>query len=575
MTDERCRKCALRNLSLSKQLLAQSPTLTTRDTAAGGSTPSRERVAIAPSSIMTGSSRLEDDNISVISNAASAIDLATKLKRSRGSARSQRSGRRFQPPSSPSTSPVFEALTKNSTEQQVIDTFIDEVFDLSESLQLYSMNPTEPSSPRQLAKITSAAVKLCNSLQPQPGVSALSPSLTLSPVESFKDSLFSSLTASTTNTTLSEWTPYLKEAMDSASASTTHVDLGDSAIPHEHPSEPSFAHLDQMVPTPLSEAGSLKLDIGRPAKEPLEFEEHVSLLEPTVVGVHPISCTLDFTDATDESPLCTITAVASSQRRHTTRSIRSGMGAMALTPQAHLDLHGEGLEAVQSTDDNLEARRVFNHRFHTERRPVPYVIHPDVEGMDNMPYTITFTTPQHFEEENVDQPQAKPTQLKYIFLSRSDRDDMQSLIFGKLLLVSVGIDSITVTNGDRKTSSERSQQALRLWKPKLGQRKSITVHYRDSQSKRKTLKEYAVLEILSNVNKLKSKDSVKLAIDEIVLATADGRPSSTTSALTMSSSGSTASAGKSKQATCSIQFSNDQYRAEFLEHCNDVQGAAG
>ena len=81
--------------------------------------------------------------------------------------------------------------------REPIDAFINEIVGLSEELQLYSQNPSLPQSPQQLAQITSTAMKLCDSLQPQHY--GRSPSLRLnlpeieSPIESFKESIFSTL----------------------------------------------------------------------------------------------------------------------------------------------------------------------------------------------------------------------------------------------------------------------------------------------------------------------------------------------------------------------------------------------
>lgn len=527
---------------------------------------------VAEPSDIPSSSRLEADNVSVISNAFSAIELASKLKKSSRTASGDRQIKRFQQqvePVSP-TSPVLDAL-KAASEQEFIDEFIDEIVGLSEELQLYSQNPSLPQSPQQLAKITSTAMKLCESLQPQRRGSATSPRLSLpeveSPINSFRESIFSTLSSYTSTTGITERSPNQSDAVEKsprfADKATSMPNVGPRPVVDlEPPQREAQTGRDRML---ASQSGTFIMDIGPPAKQPLAFT--VRLFETRVVGVAPIECTLDFADAGQNSPICSITAIAVNQRRISS-SFRTDQGSHALTPQAHLDLPEN--ELISGVRNLTEHRRIFHHKFPPGCCPFPHVLHPDVEGPNyqkDAPYTITFTTPQLFEEEGGQSSPTGSTSLKYIFSTKEDRDILQSLIFGKVLLFSAGINKVIITSPIQNRSDD--QQALRMWLSKDRATKSITVYFRESNTRQKLYKEYQIHGLHSDTLKtkrLKPGAPVQvLAVEEARGTTSDSRRrSSTASALTFSSGGSTESAA-SRPATCRLHFSKDGDRARFLE----------
>src|SRR5271154_4798492 len=183
----------MRNLDLAQRLLVQTHSPSTTADSNGlqsidGDKQSDINVASGPSNRLSPP-RLDADNVSVISNAFSAINLASKLKKSSSTTSVYRETRRFQPSLEPvpATNPVLDAL-------EAIDAFIDEIVGLSEELQLYAQNHSLPQSP-QLAQITSTAMRLCDSLQPQHYGRSASPRFNLpeieSPIESLNESIFS------------------------------------------------------------------------------------------------------------------------------------------------------------------------------------------------------------------------------------------------------------------------------------------------------------------------------------------------------------------------------------------------
>ena len=528
--------------------------------------------AFAGTSNNLSSSRLEADNNSVISDAVSVFNLATMLKKSSSTASFGRETRRFQPSPEPvlSTSPVLDALTA-STERKAIDQFIVEIICLSEELQLYSENPSQPQSPQQLAKITSTAMKLCDSLQPPRNERTVSPRLTLpeieSPIQSFRDSILSSLSKYSNSTSITEWSTTEQGRMTSSpkfadrATSMIHEDsLRSDSVegPQRH------VHTEQ-TSTSISESGSFIMDIGPPAKQPLAFT--VRLFEANVVGVASIECTLDFAEANENTPFCSITAIAMNQRRKSPSS-HNDRTSVALTPQTHLDLPDN--DAINDVRDSMEHRRIFHHKFKPDRRPFPHVLHPSVEGPEvekDAPYTITFTVPQYFEEEGLASSPTSSTELKYIFAAKDDRDFLQSLIFGKFLRLSAGIKKV-VTSGSTSNHCE-AQQALRLWLSENGRDKSITVYFKEGKPPQKLYKEYHVHGLQSDPRKLKAGAAVKLEVlEEASTGVIDTRRrSSTTSAQTLSSKGSAESA-TSKYLTCWLHFSEDKERAAFLRCFN-------
>lgn len=510
----------------------------------------------------------------MISNAFSAINLASKLRKSSSTTSVDRETRRFQPSLEPvpATSPVLDALT-TATEREVIDAFIDEIVGLSEELQLYSQNPSLPQSPQQLAQITSTAMKLCDSLQPQHYGRPTSPRFNLpeveSPIESFKESIFSTLSKYSDDTSITKLSPTQLDSMETphsfADKATSMVNEDShptnllEARPRPHRGERMFASVSQSGskrPLSVSQSGTFIMDIGPPAKQSLAFT--VRLFEARIVGVAAIECTLDFADANGSTPFCLITATAVNQRRKT-RSALSDAASLALTPQTHLDL--PDIDEINHVGDSREHRRIFHHRFAPRRRPFPHILHPDVEGPRNerdAPYTITFSVAQNFEEEGVPSSPTSSTMLKYILSDEEDRDILQSLIFGKALLFSAGINTV-VTRGQKNNRCD-AQQAVRMWYSKNREAKSITVYFRKQQEK--LYKEYSVHGLKSDPHRLKLGAPIEvMVVEELPIGVTDSRRrSSTTSAHTMSSIGSAESA----TSTCCLYFSKDGDRAKFL-----------
>lgn len=89
--------------------------------------------------------------------------------------------------------------------------------------------------------------------------------------------------------------------------------------------------------------------------------------------------------------------------------------------------------------------RTFKHLFRPDARPIPSVKPPHHEGprlAPESPYAITFTEDQLFGEHTTKACLEPVGDLKYIFSHKAGRDVMRSRLFGKKLLLSVGVRKI-------------------------------------------------------------------------------------------------------------------------------------
>ena len=89
--------------------------------------------------------------------------------------------------------------------------------------------------------------------------------------------------------------------------------------------------------------------------------------------------------------------------------------------------------------------RPFQHCFQSRDRPIPHLLHPDVEGPTeepDAPYTITFTERQYILAEGTSEGPRWTTSLVYIFHEKQDQITLREMIFGKTLLMSAGSNKV-------------------------------------------------------------------------------------------------------------------------------------
>ena len=450
---------------------------------------------------------------------------------------------------------------------------------LSTELQLFSKttSKSQDQRPEDLAKLVSTATNLCNTLLPgyrraEQQISLLTLPVDLgSPIESFIDSVFSNPTIGTDHTSFTRSTTCDRATGTLALQIANKEDSrpnDDPILQNERLS--SMSNTDDEISLEsisISEAGSYIMSLPSPAKEPLLLNRSVMIFEPKIIGSLPIRCVLDFTEARGNTSHCFVTAVALDQRRPSVQSSRARPFPSALTPRVHLDMDENKNDSNPAAN---EQRRVFHHNFNFHARPLPHVLHPDVEGpkmQPDEPFTVRFTVPQHFVEEEGTEAPSMTTELKYIFTDREDRDLLQEKIFGKLLLKTVGIDRFVMSRSSFKTDLECSQQALRLWKIEAGGSKTITVYYKHKRTNQKTYREYIVLGTQLPGRSLRSGEPVDFSVAEIMPDEIIPLPSSPASIRSFPSSRSSGSimASPPRTLTCSVYFSTDRDRTQILQ----------
>ena len=119
--------------------------------------------------------------------------------------------------------------------------------------------------------------------------------------------------------------------------------------------------------------------------------------------------------------------------------------------------------------------RTFQHCFPLQRRPIPHLLHPDVEGLEmepDAPYTISFTERQSIYEEGAREGQQQRTApLKYILYEKQDQATLCTTLFGKTLIATVGTNKITYSGREVSHMS-----AVLLWLDELSRTYSVTFY---------------------------------------------------------------------------------------------------
>jgi hypothetical protein len=117
--------------------------------------------------------------------------------------------------------------------------------------------------------------------------------------------------------------------------------------------------------------------------------------------------------------------------------------------------------------------RTFQHCFQSRARPIPHLLHPDVEGPSeepDAPYTISFTERQYIATEGAFEERRWTTSLMYIFHEKEDRTTLCEIIFGKTLVMSAGTNKISYNGQEISHMS-----SIALWLDDATGTKSITL----------------------------------------------------------------------------------------------------
>ena len=217
----------------------------------------------------------------------------------------------------------------------------------------------------------------------------------------------------------------------------------------------------------------------------------------------------------------------------------------------------------------------FHHRFQCRNRPIPHLLHPDVEGPTeepDAPYTITFTERQSISAEGVSEGPQWTTSLMYIFYEKQDQITLCEMIYGKTLLMSAGTDKI-----DYNGREIAHMSAVAVWFDDASGIKSITF-FPNLNGKKTTSKDMELrIHGLWALNKAPRNPNVLALIAESMPRDDEGlnmsarpeRQPSIKSGGTFLSKASLATPQKQKKSgklKCVIQFTRSNDRASFMNH---------
>jgi hypothetical protein len=484
--------------------------------------------------------RTDSDVLSVISEATTALQFATKLKRS------------TVPPYQPNletviaSSPEVIALA-SSTDRDLIETFLDQSQQLVEELQLYTNEATPAKHVDDLAEFVAKANKLTHDLRPsKAGMSAEVRCLRLPTIEpsphSFSDSFLRSPEFQRWASADSQWIPVPSQDQVSLVLGQPAGSVTQSA---------STQTDSDAVFSMRSLSFSEDVEVGGPAKEHIGLSGWVRIYAGKQTDSQKISCELDITRS--EGSIC-ICAVATSRRRPSS-ILEAAIMPVAMTPGKLM--HGHEMNIAS---DNEGPFRTFQHSFTNIDRPVPHVLHPSVEGptaKEN--YSISFHDPQYFVEEGC--PPKWTRELKYVFVNEIDRNIVRSKIFGKKLLRSAGTEKISFNY------IACLQHAITLWEDEATHIKTITF-YRDppnNKSRPAGDVEYKFLGITDLKKAEKDGEPLPLNVEQI---SQDPTPVSPTSRQSSSLTSSLIKSGKARSRddmSCSIYFSEARDKKAFLQ----------
>ena len=291
----------------------------------------------------------------------------------------------------------------------------------------------------------------------------------------------------------------------------------------------------------------------------LRLAGQVTVSVPESIGPKPLRCRLEVGRlATSDC----IWAIASERRR--TDFLASGADQ---SPRSTLHSAVHGVAPDTNGADAMIQARIFCHCLDSMASTFPHVLHPRVEGGRDR-FTVTFRRPQTVIDETKAELSFQSFGLKYTFSSKTDRDLLQSKIFGKPLLGGAGVSKIYF----KGTGIACEQQALRVWQDPHNDTKTMVFFQNMMNSKRHPsgYVEYTILGLEDAKEANKPGDTLDLKVlfntsEEFQESMLSQRSSRTTSRSSISNV-STASArtGTTKAANCIITFTEPRGKKDVL-----------
>jgi hypothetical protein len=361
--------------------------------------------------------------------------------------------------------------------QASVNDFISDVISLAEETELYSKDADPTKNLEQLTEIAERATHFQLALRPSsvdsgsvtakyqlPAIGELNPG-------SFERGVLDQLSSMSDNASMQMWAFDLSKKRQAGSSYTSATDHPTPSIcyssatsPHPLPLQSRSAienELSKMDIAPT--AGALRQSDNEPSNTDrisLRGRSEVSL---TMNSKDSMSCSF----ASEASEGLVLLRVTSNKRLHSTSDAILASGA--LPPM--LTLSSSRSQSV-SYDIHPRFPRTFQHCFQSRARPIPHLLHPDVEGPSEEPdklYIITFIDRQYISEEGASEGPRWTTSLMYIFHEKQDRITLCEKIFGKTLVMAAGSNKVAY---DGREISHMS--AITLWLDGASETKSIT-----------------------------------------------------------------------------------------------------
>ena len=333
---------------------------------------------------------------------------------------------------------------------QMADDFITEVVSLAEETELYAMHADPPQNLEQMTQKVQKATQIrlalhssnANSttdtaqyqLQMSPGISP----------DSFEQEFFSHLSSMSDDTSMRMWASNHTQRSHSGlshTSATEHLTAPSSRSDSVSSSEVSLQEdprdnddILRMSMAPMADA-VIHSDNEQSTKDQIHLSgwSKVSL---TMNSNASSSCSFDF-EVSEGSVLLKVIPTDGSRRASDTVVA----SVAPLTPWNSLSRRSQSMS--HGTQPVLPGS--FQHCLQSRDRPIPHLLHPEVEGPSeepDAPYTITFRERQYISMEGAFEGPRWTTSLMYIFHEKDDRNALCEKIFGKTLLTSTGSDRI-------------------------------------------------------------------------------------------------------------------------------------
>jgi hypothetical protein len=462
---------------------------------------------------------------------------------------------------------------------QLTNDFISDVVSLAEETELYSKDADPMKTLEQLNEITERATHFQLALRPSsvdstsvtaqyqlPAVSELNPG-------SFERGVLGQLSSTSDNPSLRMWAFDLsqRQAGSSYTSATDHLTppvlYSDGTPPNSLPLQNHSVIENEIFQMDIaSTIGAFRQSDNEPSNKDYIILRGGSEVSLTMNPKDFMSCSF-ISEVSEGSVLLRVT---STSRSHSTSAIvASGALPPTQTPSP-------SRSRSVSYDIHPRLSQTFQHCFQSRARPIPHLLHPDVEGPmeePRAPYTITFTKRQYIYEEGASEGPRWTDSLRYIFQEEQDRITLCKKIFGKNLVMTAGSNKVTYDGWEISRMS-----AITMWFDGTSKAKSIT--FSPNLTMENADIELRVHGLWDAKKALRNSNAVVIVAESMSRVDEDerldtiiglGRQSSIKSGGTFFNKASSTTSQKWKRSgkqKCTIEFTHSSDTVLFLSHLN-------